>query len=120
MQKHFNLQVFIVSIATLILLLSATISEARDVNGGIHNAVYEFEALQYSPSINSKASYSRYNGKKHYSYNSRRNYYRGHRNYRGGNSYYRANRYHRYDKRSYYPRHGYYGKRYNYHYQYGY
>ena len=117
MQEKFNFEVVIVSVATLILLLSATIGEAREVNEDLHNAVYEWEALQHTPPKLSKASHSRYHGNRHYRYRSNRNYYRGNRYYRGGNSYYRGYRYR--GNRYYHPRNRYYGNRYNYRHRYG-
>ena len=119
MQKQFNLEVIIVSIATLVLLLTASISEAREENIGLHNAVYEWQALQHTPSKFSKASHFRYNGNRYHRYRSNRNYYRGNRYYRGGNSYYRSNRHYYRGNRYYYPRYRNYGHRNYYRHRYG-
>lgn len=120
MQKQFNLEVVIVSIATLGLLLTATIGDARELNEGFHRTVYESEALQYTPPKLSKASYSRYYGNRYYGYRSNRNYYRGNRYYRGGNSYYRGNRNYYRGNRYGYPSHRYYRNSYNYRHGYSY
>jgi len=118
MQKKINFEVVIASVATLFLLLFANTSIARDLNEGLHRTVYESEALHSSPNF-SKASHSRYYGKRNYGYKSKRNYYRGNRYYRGGNSHYRGHRYNNYSHRYYYPRNRYYGNRNHYRYRYG-
>ncbi|MFK7814871.1 MAG: hypothetical protein AB8B92_00900 [Gammaproteobacteria bacterium] len=122
MNKHFSLGVVITSTVTFFLLLFANACNASaltsSANEGLHRTVYESEALHSSSNF-SKASHSRYYGKRNYRYKSKRNYYRGNRYYRGGNSYYRSNRYYHRGNRNYYPSHRYYGNRYNHRYRYG-
>ena len=86
MQSHFNLEVVIVTIATLLLLLFANISEARDLNGEIQPAVYENSDLLNEGSMFTKVSSSRYYRNRyyrnrHYGYRSNRNFYRNNRFY---------------------------------------
>lgn len=118
MQSHFNLEVVMVSIVAFFMLLFSNLGYACELDDGFYRTVYELEALHSSPKL-SKASHSRFYGKRYYGHRSKRNYYRGNRYYRGGNSYDRSNRYYKRGNRYYYPSKRYNMNRYNYRYRNG-